>query len=403
MNMNTSIMQNALGVSRQECRNVRCEGKELFLEIQTSESKLCCPHCGSHNVVRDGSHVRRFVSVPIGLCKTYLEMRVQRVRCRDCGCVRKEEIDFAKGKRRHTLAFANMVLDLSRFATIKDIAWFLQVSWDVVRNIQMEFLQSEYGAPDLSSLRRISIDEFATHKGQVYKTIVVDLDSGRIVYVGDGNGKGALDGFWERLGEDKEHIEAVCTDLSAAYVGAVTEHLPGATLVVDHFHVMKLMNEKLDLLRRQLWHMEKDVNKRKVIKGTRWLLLRNGDDIFDQRHRTRLDNALSLNRPLMTAYYLKEDLREIWNQFTKERAEAVLDEWVRQAMDSKIQPLITMARTLMAYKSCILAWYDHCISNGRIEGINNKIKVLKRQIYGFRNDEYFTLRLYALHDKHLRI
>jgi transposase len=222
----------------------------------------------------------------------------------------------------------------------------------------MEFLQAEYGTPDLSTLRRISIDEFATHKGQVYKTIVVNLDNGHIVYVGEGNGKASLDGFWSRLGEDRHHIEAVCTDLSAAYTRSVTQHLPQAALVVDHFHVTKLMNEKLDQIRRQLWHAERDVNKRKVIKGTRWLLLRNGNDIFDHQHRNRLENALSLNKPLMTAYYLKEDLKEIWNQCCKDDAEKVLNEWVRQAFDAKIQPLAVMASTIRAYKPYILAWYD---------------------------------------------
>ena len=133
------------------------------------------------------------------------------------------------------------------------------------------------------------------------------------------------------------------------------------------------------------------------------MLLRNGNDIFDYAHRNRLENALSLNRPLMIAYYLKEDLKEIWNQCSKQKAKAVLDEWVKQAIESKIQPLVKMASTIRAYKTYILAWYDHCITNGTIEGINNKIKVLKRQIYGFRNEEYFTLRLYALHDRHLRI
>ena len=247
-------------------------------------------------------------------------MRVHRIQCHDCGCIKQENIDFTKGKRRHTIAFANMVLAQSRFVTIQDISWFLQVSWDVVRNIQMEFLQSNYSTLDLSTLRCISIDEFATHKGQVYKTIVVDLDNRHIVYVGNGNGKNALDGFWERLGNNKEHIQAVCTDLSAAYTRVVSEHLPQEVLVVDHFHVTKLMNEKLDLLRRQLWHVEKAINKRKVMKGTRWLLLRNGNDIFDHVHRNRLENALSLNRPLMTDYYLKEDLKEIWNQFSKEKS-----------------------------------------------------------------------------------
>ena len=120
-------MQNALGVFRQDCQNLRYEGNNLVLEIQTPKEKLCCPVCGSHNV--------NLVSVPIGLSKTYLDMRVQRIQCHDCGCVKQENIAFAKGKRRHTIAFANMVLDLSPFATIQDISWFLQVSWDVVRNI----------------------------------------------------------------------------------------------------------------------------------------------------------------------------------------------------------------------------------------------------------------------------
>lgn len=113
----------------------------------------------------------------------------------------------------------------------------------MVRNIQMEYLQKEHGDVDLSNLRSISIDEFDTHKGQVYKTIVVDLETGRIVFVGDCNVKASLDSFWERLKEHKANIEAVCTDLSSAYTNAVTEHLPKASLVVDYFHVAKLMNE----------------------------------------------------------------------------------------------------------------------------------------------------------------
>jgi transposase len=267
----------------------------------------------------------------------------------------------------------------------------------------MEFLQKEYGHPDLSQLEYISIDEFAVHKGHVYKTIVIDLCTGRIVYVGDGNGKDSLNDFWEKLGERKSKIKAVCTDMSKAFTGAVIEHLDLATLIIDHFHVIKLMNEKIDRLRRLLIHEEKDINKRKVIKNTKWLLLRNGGDIFDSKFNTRLDNALNLNEPLMKAYYLKEDLREIWNQISKTDGEKVLDLWIQQAIGSKVQQLIEMAKTLRAYKPFILAWYDHSISNGKIEGINNKIKVLKRQAYGYRNDEFFKLKLYALHDKRVRI
>ena len=118
------------------------------------------------------------------------------------------------------------------------------------------------------------------------------------------------------------------------------------------------------------------------------MLLRNGRDVFDAEFRTRLDNVLNLNEPLMTAYYLKDDLREIWNQTSKQAAEGVFDEWVRQALDSKIQPIVKMAATLRAHIPYILAWYDYPISNGPIEEINNKVKVLKR--YGAQNETYMV-------------
>lgn len=401
--MKADIMHRAFGITNQECLDMHCENNKIILKIQTPHEKIVCPHCGSSHVVNNGTVLRRFVSVPLGCLKTYLEMRVQRIKCHECGQTHQEKIDFATGKRRHTKAFANMVIDLSRFATISDIAWFLDVSWDVVRNIQMDFLQKKYSKPSLDGLKYIGIDEFAIRKGHVYKTIVMDLLTGRIVYVGEGNGKNALDGFWKRLGDKAGDIKAVCTDMSVAFTNAVVEHLPNASLVIDHFHVVKLMNERIDQLRRLIVYEEKDVNKRKIIKGTKWLLLKNGKDVFDSEFATRLDNALNLNQPLLTAYYLKEKLREIWKQLDKKRAEDVLEEWVKQARDSKIQPLIKMSNTLMTYKPCILAWYDHPISNGPTEGTNNKIKVLKRQAYGYRNDEFFTLKLYALHDKHLRI
>ena len=119
---------------------------------------------------------------------------------------------------------------------------------------------------------------------------------------------------------------------------------------------------------------------------------------FDQQHKTRLDNALAMNEPLSKAYYLKEQLKEIWSQISKEEAETVIDDWVKQARESKIPQLMRMAATLLAHRRGIQAWYDSRISTGKVEGINNKIKVMKRNAYGFRDDRYFTLWLYALHD-----
>ena len=161
------------------------------------------------------------------------------------------------------------------------------------------------------------------------------------------------------------------------------------------------MYNKLDDIRRIQFNMEKDVNKRKVLKGTRYLLLGNGSDIYDDKYRTRLDNALAMNDPLSKAYYLKEHCKEIWVQVDKEDAEEVLVDWVEQAKSSKIPQLQKMTMTILAYKRGILAWYDCHISTGKVEGINNKIKVMKRNAYGFRDEEYFKLRLYALHDSRI--
>ncbi|WP_106041429.1 transposase [Bacteroides zoogleoformans] len=127
-------------------------------------------------------------------------------------------------------------------------------------------------------------------------------------------------------------------------------------------------------------------------------MLSNGEDIFDKEYKTRLDNALDMNKPLSQAYYLKEQLREFWTQINKEEAEKVMLDWVNQAKESEVPQLMKMAATIMAHRTGILAWYDCHISTGKVEGINNKIKVMKRNAYGFRDERYFELRLYALHD-----
>lgn len=238
-------------------------------------------------------------------------------------------------------------------------------------------------------------------KGHVYKTIVVDLRTGRILYVGNGKGSDSLDGFWKTVRKKGVRIKYVATDLSADFISSVSENCPDAVHVFDHFHVMKLMNDKLDEIRRVQYNMEKNVNRRNVLKGTRYLLLKNGADICDKKYRTRLENALAMNRPLSEGYYLKEQLREIWMQADRKAAELVLLDWVKQAGESKVPQLMRMASTVMAYRTGILAWYDCHISTGKVEGINNKIKVLKRTAYGFRDERYFKLRLFALHDCHI--
>lgn len=318
---------------------------------------------------------------------------------KDCAYIRQEDVHFLTGKRAYTNRFARLVVELSQMGTIQDVARFLHISWDTVKDIQKRYLQRHYGNQVLTDLEYIGIDEFAVAKGHVYKTIVVNLLTGQVVYIGDGKGSGALDAFWKKIKKCGVEIKAVATDLSAAFIASVMANATNAVLVFDHFHVVKLMNDALDEIRRSLYREEKDLNKRKVLKGTRWLLLCNGKDIFDQDFKSRLDNALKLNEPLMKAYYLKESLKEIWTQMSKEQAVKVMDDWIEQAYQAKIPKLTTFANTLKAHRWGILAWYDYHISTAKLEGINNKIKTMKRQAYGYRDQKFFDLKILAMHDK----
>jgi len=320
------------------------------------------------------------------------------VECHRCQVTRQVQVTFADPRRHYTHAWERYALELTRSMTIQDVARHLGVSWDTIKDIQKRFLQRHFAKPKLKRLRRIAIDEISVGKGHHYLTVVLDLDSGAVVFVGDGKGAAALEPFWKRLRAAHTRIEAVATDMATSYIAAVREHLPRAVHVFDHFHVIKLFNEKLSEFRRELYRALTAKGPRQILKGTRWLLLKNPEHLNpDRNERERLEEALRLNKPLATAYYLKEDLRQIWLQPDKATARRVLDDWTRRAKASAILMLEKFANTLRIYRPEILAYYDYRISTGPLEGTNTKIQLMKRQAYGFRDQEFFKLKIYAIH------
>ena len=327
-----------------------------------------------------------------------VRMDVPRVLCRKCAIVRQVRVPFAEEKVRYTKAFARYALELSRCMTIQDVAARLQVSWDVIKDIQKTHLQKHYSQPKLKHLRQIAIDEISIGKGHKYLTLVLDLDTGAVVFQGDGKGANALDPFWQRLRSSGAKVEAVAIDMSPAYQLAVRTNLPQAVIVFDHFHVIKLVNEQLSELRRELYREATDLDK-KVLKGIRWLLLMASQRLDPKRREPqRLQEALQLNESLATAYYLKEQLRQLWQEPDKLCAAAALDEWILMAEYSGIRRLKKLARTLQQHRHGLLAWFDHRITTARLEGTNNKIKTMKRQAYGYRDLHFLKLKIYAIHE-----
>jgi transposase len=378
--MSTSLLYHAFGIVGYHYRSQQfLEGKVTF-RIEQPRQRLCCPQCDCDDVWIRGHEERTFRTIPIGAKPTFVTLDVARVWCPVCDSVRQVKIGFADPKKRYTRSFERYALDLSRHMTIKDVADHLQVSWDTIKDIQAKNLQRRFGKPKLHKLREIAIDEIAIGKGHRYVTVVLNLRSGAVVFVGDGKGVAALEIFWKRLRRARAKVQAVATDMSAAYIRAVRDNLPRAVHVFDHFHVIKLFNDKLSALRRELYHQASSDHERSILKGTRWLLLKNPENLDDDRNeRQRLQEALRLNKPLALAYYLKEDLRQIWSQPNKRTARRVLRDWLARARATGIRMLIQFAATLQEHQEGILNYYEYRISTGPLEGTNNKIQLMKRQ------------------------
>ncbi len=397
--MSTGLLYHGFGIRGYRYVRTNYVGGGVEFVIDQDRRRWRCSVCGSRQVRPKGRKPRQFRCVPIGTRPVRIRFDVPRVECLECGKTRQVEVTFAQPRRRYTNAFRNYLLSLAQFMTILDVSLLLQVSWGMVKEIQKEDLGRRFGKPRLKALRRIAIDEIAVRKGHRYLTVVLDLESGRVVFVGDGKGADALKPFWKRLRRSRAKVEAVATDMSWAYIFAVSENLPQAAIVCDRFHVIKLLNDKLTDLRRELYRTTKDVLQRDVLKGIRWLLLKRPEHLdADRNENQRLQEALKLNEPLALAYYLKEQLSEFWELDEESEAQALLLDWIALAEASGIAVLISFAKTLRQHALRLLAWYDHPISTGRLEGTNNKIKTLKRQAYGYRDHEFFRLKILAIHE-----
>jgi transposase len=396
--MSTSLLYHGFGVKGCHYVRTRYVDGQMIFTLRQNPEMLRCPACGSSDVVCRGQVVRRFRTVPIGHKPVFLELPLQRVACRACGIVRQVRLAFADARRCYTKAFERYALELSRKMTIQDVAQHLGVSWDVVKDILKRYLKRHFERPRLRDLRWIAIDEIAIGKGQRYLTVVLDLLSGAVVFVGSGKGAEALAPFWRRLRHSGARIKAAAIDMSPAYIAALQSNLPQAVIVFDHFHIVKQYNEMLSNFRRWLYHKVEDESQRQVLKGSRWLLLKNPEHLDESRNESaRLAEALALNQPLALAYYLKEDLRQLWSQVDKREAARFLDDWCRRADVSGIRMLKRFAQMLVRHRDGILAYYDFYISTGPLEGTNNKIRTMQRQAYGYRDQEFLRLKIYTLH------
>jgi transposase len=366
--MSTSLLYHGFGVREIVYQRTEYGPNKIVIGVVHAQDRLKCATCGSSDVSLRGKKDRRFRSVPIGRKAVEIVYPIHRLQCHDCGSVRQTKVPFADPYQRHTRSFERYVLDLCQRMTMKDVADHLQVHWDVVKTIQKRYLKRHFSKPKLNHLQRIAVDEIAVAKGHRYVTVVLDLDSGAVVFVGEGKGADALNPFWMRLKRARKKIQAVAMDMSPAYIDAVRTHLPQAFIVFDRFHVMKLFNDRLSHFRREIYSQMKDKSCRSVLKGIRWLLLKNSENLDDSKNeRERLEEALKMNQPLAKVYYLKDLLRSFWDCWDYQDAALFLDQWIEEAKAADIRMLYGMAKTLERHRQGLLNYFLYPITTAPLE------------------------------------
>jgi transposase len=352
-----------------------------------------CSVCGENSVRLHTHGTRRVRDLNLAHARVDLVVPNRKLRCATCRTIRTEGHSFLDPYRRHTLRFERAVAELCRHLPIKQVADHFCLSWHAVKEIDKRRLEFEVGTPCYDGLRQIAVDEVAVHKGHTYLTTVLDLETGRIVWVGKGRTEATLASFFAELRpEQRSSIEAVASDMAAGFRTAVEKACPQAAQVYDLFHVVaKYSREVVDVVRLEE-AKKQDEAGRKLIKGSRYLLLKNAPNLLTSQRRA-LRELLAANKALNTVYVLKDQLKRIWDYKRPVWARKALDQWCALAQESGIAALATFAKNLCRHEKGIVNHCRYPINTGRLEGINNKIKVIKRQAYGFRDDAYFILKI----------
>jgi transposase len=328
--------------------------------------------------------------------ETWLWLGRVRVACPHCG-PKVEALSWLAPYSRLTRRMAENVVRLCQVLPIKHVAGYLGLSWDTVKATDKAYLQESLGPVDLSGVEQIVMDEFAIQKGHRYATVIVEPSTKRVLWVGRGRGREDVRPFFEQLGvAGRQRLKAVAMDMNGAYEEEVRDQCPLVQIVFDLFHVVaKYGREVVDRVRvDEANRLREDKPARKVVKGARWLLLRNRENV-KREDRVKLDELLQANRKLATVYVLKDDLKHLWDYVYEGAARRFWQQWYDRAIRSRIEPLKTFARRLKEYLPGILAHCRWPLHTSLLEGINNKIKVIKRMAYGFRDDDYFFLKIRA--------
>lgn len=392
---NARMLLHALGVECAVVEDLRwVAGPVQSLQVcvgLTKREARRCSECGRRCSTYDhGEGLRKWRTVDVGLSPAYVVTETVRVRCPEHG-VAVERVPWARRGSRFTRVFEDRVAWFAVRTDKSTLSASLNIAWRTVGRILERVAKSMKGVRDpLDGVTRIGIDEVSYRKGHRYLTIVVDHDTGRLLWATPGKDEAALRGFFDELGPQRSaRIRFVSTDAGAAFRNVVRERCPNAKLCLDPFHIVQWATRALDAVRRSVWNQLRRTGQKKramALKGARWALWKNYDDLNSAQHAT-LANIERDNQPLFRAYLLKEELRSVFHEPDPELAKRTLDDWLKWASRSRLRPFVKLARSIRYHRVAIDDVIDHGLSNARLEAAATKLRLLTRLAFGFHSHE----------------
>ena len=390
-----TFIRKQLGLKAHRVTKVEQTGEQMTISIDRLGTRLlrcgvCRRRCRRVHSIREE---RQWRDLSMRKATLILRYRPRRIDCPRCG-VRVEDFPWAEPWARVTRALGNAVALLARELSWQGTARQYGLNWKTVAGIVRRAVQYGLGKRKRPPVHVIGIDEVSRRKGQVYLTVVYDLERRVLLWVGDDRTEEAVKPFFTKaMGRRRcATLRVVCVDMWAAYANLVEEYARNAQILFDRFHIVKHLNEAVDEVRRS--EMRRLVGKEKAeFKSTRWLLLKNPWNLTTDQQE-RLSTLVRLNLPIVRAWYLKEAFQLFWDYRQRARARAHLEKWMNSAMRSRLEPLKRFVRMLRSHLAGILAWTNIRLSNGALEGMNNKIKSISHRSFGFRSAKNFIAAIY---------
>lgn len=387
-----------LGIQGFFAEKIEISDKRLFIDIKRDKEIYYCSRCGQENFIYHDKWEQTIRDLDMAGKQVYLRINKHRIKC-NCSKKGREEamvegLDFIDIRRRMTKRFESYVYILTTKMTIKDVSEITRLDWHTIRDIEKRYIKRLRHAIRWEKIKRIAIDEVSWNGRREFITIITDRDGQGVVWIGDGRSEETLNKFFQYVGEERYKKFTLFTiDMNKGYIASIKEHCPDADIVYDLFHIMRLFNEQINKIRAEDMSKGREEG-RQYYRNDKWLIMKSKENL-SKGEQIDLNKILEENCNIQKAYILKELFREILKERTQsaETLTERLKKWIEEAWNTDLKPIQSFCKTVLRHFEGIISYFRYHVTNSIAEGINNTIKRLNRIAYGYRDKEYFKLKI----------